>query len=29
VDHGLITAPDVSPFAASGFIVNCPPISLN
>jgi hypothetical protein len=27
-DHGLITAPDGSPFAASGFIVNCPIISL-
>lgn len=26
-DHGLITAPDGSPFAASGFIVNCPIIS--
>jgi len=22
--HGLVTAPDGSPFAASGFIVNCP-----
>jgi hypothetical protein len=27
-DQGLITAPDGSPFAASGFIVNCPIISL-
>ncbi|HET9596402.1 MAG TPA: hypothetical protein VFP65_12510 [Anaeromyxobacteraceae bacterium] len=26
-DHGLVTAPDGSPFAASGFIVNCPIIS--
>jgi len=25
--HGLVTAPDGSPFAASGFIVNCPIIS--
>jgi hypothetical protein len=28
-DQGLITAPDGSPFAASGFIVNCPIISLS
>jgi hypothetical protein len=26
-EHGLVTAPDGSPFAASGFIVNCPIIS--
>jgi len=26
--HGLVTAPDGSPFAASGFIVNCPIISV-
>ncbi len=26
-DHGQVTAPDGSPFAASGFIVNCPIIS--
>ncbi len=25
--HGLVTAPDGTPFAASGFIVNCPIIS--
>jgi hypothetical protein len=25
--HGLVTAPDGSPFSASGFIVNCPIIS--
>ena len=27
-EHGLVTAPDGSPFAASGFIVNCPIISI-
>ena len=27
--NGLITAPDGSPFKASGFIVNCPPVSIN
>jgi hypothetical protein len=26
-DHGLVTAPDGTPFAASGFIVDCPIIS--
>jgi hypothetical protein len=26
-EHGLVAAPDGSPFAASGFIVNCPIIS--
>jgi hypothetical protein len=26
-DHGQVTAPDATPFAASGFIVNCPIIS--
>lgn len=26
--HGLVTAPDGTPFAASGFIVNCPIISM-
>jgi hypothetical protein len=26
--HGLVTAPDGTPFAASGFIVNCPIISV-
>jgi hypothetical protein len=25
--HRLITAPDGTPFAASGFIVNCPIVS--
>jgi hypothetical protein len=25
--HGLVTAPDGAPFAATGFIVNCPIIS--
>jgi hypothetical protein len=25
--HGLITAPDGTAFAASGFIVNCPIVS--
>ena len=28
-DHGMITAPDGTAFKASGFIVNCPPISIN
>jgi hypothetical protein len=27
-DHGLVTAPDGTPFAASGFIVNCPIVSM-
>jgi hypothetical protein len=27
--HGLVTAPDGSPFAASGFIVNCPIVSMD
>jgi len=27
-DHGLLTAPDGGPLAASGFIVNCPIVSL-
>jgi hypothetical protein len=26
-EHGLVTAPDGGPFAASGFVVNCPIIS--
>jgi hypothetical protein len=26
-DHGLVSAPDGTPFAASGFVVNCPIIS--
>jgi len=26
-NHGQVTAPDGGPFAASGFIVNCPIIS--
>jgi hypothetical protein len=29
VDHGMITAPDGSPFGAAGFVVNCPVVSVN
>jgi hypothetical protein len=28
-EHGIVTAPDGSPFAASGFVVNCPIISID
>lgn len=28
-EHGLVTAPDGSAFKASGFIVNCPPVSID